>query len=141
MRVVLGAVKSLFAAGLVSIVIRIVFGMYSVFGVPSLIAPAVIGTLVAAYLIPKGCDRFFGKALSHMVLVTAIFALTDYFGLFCSVGVEAQSFFSDTFGRAVSHGILISIVCTTAAYFVSLIVASVIIASSHARRIRKSTKV
>ena len=141
MKMLLCAARSVFAAGLASVVIRILFGLYSVFGPPALIAPAVFGIAAALFLIPKSCDRFFGEDLSHMVLVTVIFALTDHFGIFCTVGTESASFFSDTFGRTASGEILISILCITAADFASLIAASIVIASLHGRRLRKTYEI
>lgn len=130
------AVRIVIASFAVSVVLRILFGLYCVSGTVGMIVTVLCAALTVHFIIPRDSDRFFAAALAHMSFVTVFFVLADRFALFSSLAEECAAFVENLSGRSTSHGLLVSIVCVTSVYFLSFIAASLVTSALHAARLR-----
>lgn len=128
----------LFSVG-ISVVIRIVFGLYSVFGHVTLLVPIVLSIFIAFSLSVPGKIGFFTTDLLHVIIVTTSYILLDYFGLFLDLASNTADFFSGFVGTdSVRVNLLWCILFVMPVYFFSFIIVSGIISSIKSKRRQKA---
>lgn len=121
----------------VSIGMRIIFGLYAVFGFPILIFPLAAGAAAAISFAPPGSGGLVAASSIHMILVTVLSAVFDVTGILRKLPFDCADFFARAAGmEKISVSIFKSILFVMPVYFLSFILFSVFISS---RRFRKKS--
>ena len=121
----------------VSIGMRIIFGLYAVFGFPVLLFPLAAGAAAAISFAPPGSGGLVAASSIHMILISVLSAVFDITGLLRKLPFDCADFFAKTVGmEKISVSIFKSILFVMPVYFLSFIIFSVFTSS---RRFRKKT--
>ena len=121
----------------ISVGIRIVFGLYSVFGPPILLIS--LGLAIAASLSLSASSNagFMTVSLLHMIMTTTSYIFFDYSGLFLTLASDTARFFSKfTADDSVKVNLLWCIMFVMPVYFFCFIVSSGVISSLKSRKLR-----
>lgn len=119
----------------VSIVIRIVFGLYSVFGAPVLFLAIFLGLCTAHSLSTSGIASFTVGALAHVLLVTGFYVVFDVTDLFRMLALDSADFFAKIAGVPDGRvNILWCILFVMPLYFASFVLSAGVISSIKERR-------
>jgi len=108
---------------LLSIIVRIIYGIHAVYGIPALLIPLILGTATAIFLTPPKIGKFIFTAIVHMGFITLFTALLDLSGLFNSLAGDSAVFFSKfTEANSSQHNFFFSILLVNTVYFFSYVI-------------------
>lgn len=118
----------------VSIIIRIIFGLYSVFGAPMLLLSLLMGIIAALSTAPSSTVGYAASSTLHMLLVTAFSVIFDMTGIFRTLASSSADFFAGAAGiDDAKVNIFFCILFVTPVYFLSYTVFAFIISLLRAR--------
>lgn len=140
MKVVKYLLKTLAWSVGIGIGIRMVFGLYSVFGPPVLLISLGLAIAASVSLSASSNAGFVTVSMLHMVLTTAAYIFFDYSGLFLTLASDTAKFFAGFSSDDVRVNILWCIMFVMPVYFFCFIVSSGIIASVKSRRLQEMTE-
>lgn len=135
MRILSSVIKTLIWSLIMSIFLRLIYGLYFAYTVPSFVIAAALGIIGAFILSPSTLSGFISSSLFHILSTSAMSFLYDKSGIFRTLSFDCAKFFlSSTVGKAPIVSLLWPIIFITPIYFIAVIITSGII--SHYRRRR-----
>lgn len=82
----------------VSIILRVIFGLYSVFGALALIPAALMGLIAALSTAPSSTVGYAASSTVHMLLVVAFSVIFDMTGVLRTLASSCADFFAGAVG-------------------------------------------
>ncbi|MBE6707828.1 MAG: hypothetical protein E7578_01125 [Ruminococcaceae bacterium] len=117
---------------LLSVLIRVVFGLHAIHGMPVLLIPFIFGFIAALFTAPMSNAGFALVSVIHMILMTFFTAVFDFTGIFRRLAYDSALFFArSTDTDPARINVFWSILFVSAVYFASFVLFSAII--SHIR--------
>ncbi len=112
---------------ILSVIIRIVYGLHAVYGAPVLIIPLLCGFFAALFSALPYNAGFAFISIIHMILMTSFAVLFDYTGLFRGLAYDSAMFFvKNTDIDPVRVNVFWSILFVSVVYFISYVLISAI---------------
>lgn len=114
----------------ISIGMKVVFGMYSVFGAIVLLIPFTVGIIAAFFLTRTGNTATVLLSSVHILLISGFCALADKAGILSDLSADSVSFFLKTAKKTVAGtDVFWSIMFVLGTYYITFITVSLIISS------------
>lgn len=115
---------------ILSIVIRIVFGLHAVHGTVVLLIPLFAGFFAALFTAPAGYGSFALVSVIHMLLVPVFTAVFDFTGIFRMLAYDSALFFAKTTDLDPARiNVFWSILFVSTVYFVSYVTFSAVVSN------------
>lgn len=135
MIVIKNLIKTVVWSAAIAVFIRIVFGLYSVFGAITLLLPLSIGFICALSISSSSNVGLTIFSLLHMALTCGFYSFFDYSGMLLTLASDTADFFARfSVSDDTRVNILWCILFVMPVYFFSFIVSSGIITSVKIRR-------
>lgn len=135
MKTVKYIIKSIISAAVLNVLLRILFGLYSVFGAPVILLAVALGLISALYLSVCGNGAYIAGAMLHILLVTSFYILFDVTDIFRLLPSDSADFFAKFACQGDGRvNLLWCILFIMPIYFFSFVLSSGIISSVKDKR-------
>lgn len=134
MKLVRYILKIILWSAAVAVGIRVVFGLYAVFGTPVLIVPFGVGVIAAFSMAPASIAGYGAVSMLHILAVAGLSVFFDVTSVFRTLAADSAAFFANATGTDGIRSVLWAMCYVLPLYFASYVVFGAVISCRRYKR-------